>query len=108
MVENFGGSAQNVVNLCLSSCFDKLFPKFKLCTKLLASMAAEVGVPNFFGRWDYSLIQTLPLLFPKVAFGRVNPNSCCVPNLKSLASVVAIKSRGSPQNFGVLPKPSPC
>ena len=81
--------------------FDKLLPKSKLCTslKFLDLMVAKVGVSIFGG--GTALIQTQPILVLKVVFGKVNPNSCRVPSLKSLASTVAEISKG-PQFLGLL------
>ena len=57
-------------------------------------MYAEVRSQVFGGT---PLTQTPPVSFPKVVFGigKVNQNSYCAPNLKSLASAVAEISRGS-------------
>jgi len=46
------------------------------------------------------LIQTLPSLILKLVFGKVNLNSCCVPIIQSLVSMVAEINTGSQIFFG--------
>jgi len=59
----------------------------------------ESGVPHFGGT---PLFQTHLFWSQKFFSDKVNSNSCCVPNLKSLASTVAKISRGS-KCFWMLP-----
>ena len=117
---NFEGSAQNIANLFLNRCFDKLLPN-PICVSTLTLLSSKTNStfstqcalqiamnewmdewkwgPTF---WGYSPISDPPILVPKVFFDKMNSNSCCVPNMKSLASTVTKISRGS-KYFWMLP-----
>jgi len=52
--------------------------------------------------------QSLPLFLPHMILWWAVANPSCVPNLKSLASVVAETLKGVPKILGSSPNPGPC